>query len=1190
MNSFSNRKIIDTTQDFSDPALNVLIDRIRSTAQDLTLSGMTGSAGALVLSLLQTRVKKTLLCVCPTITEAKARFRDFSFFLGEANVILFPPWDILSADVLASQGSVRANRLEGLSRVLLETPAVVIAPLEAALQKVVPVGVFGEYLRTISLGDILERDAFLATLIEGGYKGVSLVEEKGEFSVRGHILDIFPLTRAMPVRMEFIGDEVESIREFDPVTQRSRQEVIDFVLSPASELIFSQDIKTRTLKNIRIRANDLEMSRAKREHLIEMVEENLVTSVNPHLLSVFYGQYNGYDASDSTDGLDTLFDYVSAGSLVVIDDMLALKRAEAEIENGVDQFIVKARADGKFYLEKEFFSLSLDALMEHGRGYRKIFIETLVLDTARDETKSEVSFTVRSTTGLRHETGTFLKKENGLLTPLTTRIKAWLEEGQLVVFLCAAEETARMKHLLGGYALTVHEAEDPLLSEISAPRRTGRLVICAGSLTEGFVYPALKLVMTSQEEVFGKKIKRKRKTYAREGFFLKSFSELREGNYVVHGEHGIGIYHGLQKLSFGDIENDFLLIEYQGGDKLYIPVDHLDIIQRYIGPEDHIPGMDRLGSSHWESVKKRVKKSVRAIAKELIKLYAAREVMSGHQFPEPDRYYEEFASSFKYEETPDQARAIDDVNHDLSDVRPMDRLICGDAGFGKTEVAVRAAFRVAMEGKQVAMLVPTTILAEQHYRTFAERLERYPVRIEVLNRFKTKAEQAKIVDDINKGLVDIVVGTQRILQKDVAFTSLGLVVIDEEQRFGVNDKEKLKKLRTLVDVLTLSATPIPRTLQLSLVGIRDLSVIETPPEDRQAITLHVNEFDREIVRHAITHELARGGQVFFIHDRVKSINSMARFVETLVPEAKIGVAHGQMKSRDLEAVMVKFLRKEYNTLLCTTIIGSGVDIPSVNTIIINRADRFGLAQLYQLRGRVGRSNEEGYAYLLVPSGVMLSRDAQKRLRVIQDFSEPGAGFKVATHDLEIRGGGNLLGMSQSGHISAVGYELYTELMEKTIGELRGERGAEKEIRPEINFGLPAFIPDDYIEDVQRRLMAYKKISLAASDDDLVGLQEELVDCYGALPPEVGNLMAVIGIRNQLKAMMIRKMEYNGAHMFVAFHEDSSVEPQKIVDLARSNVIPGMRFSPDLTLHVPIPGLVGDAIVTQAKDLLDRLKN
>jgi len=524
----------------------------------------------------------------------------------------------------------------------------------------------------------------------------------------------------------------------------------------------------------------------------------------------------------------------------------------------------------------------------------------------------------------------------------------------------------------------------------------------------------------------------------------------------------------------GIIENDFLVIEYLDGDKLYLPVNALEKIQRYLGPDGYTPKIEKMGGTSWDAVKEKVRKSVREVAEELVAIYAAREAMERKSFAPPDRIYEEFCSTFEYEETPDQARAIEDIHADMDDVKPMDRLICGDAGFGKTEVALRAAFRAVMDGKQAALLAPTTILAEQHYATFSRRLADFPIRVEVLNRFKSAAEIKKTITDLRLGKVDIVVGTHRLLQKDVEFKNLGLVIIDEEQRFGVTHKEKLKKMRTLVDVLTLSATPIPRTLHLSLTGIRDLSIINTPPEDRQPIKTYVLEFDEDAVKAALEAELLRGGQVFFVHDRVRSIYSIAHFVQRLVPRARVGVVHGQMKPADIEKNMAQFIRREFDVLVCTTIIGSGLDIPSANTMLINRADRFGLAQLYQIRGRVGRGSEEASAYLLLPRGALLSRDDMKRLQAIKEFSEPGSGFRIAYHDLEIRGGGNLLGLSQAGHISAVGYELYTELMEKTVREIKGDAGPVEEALPEISMGISAFLPEDYVEDVHQRLIYTKE--------------------------------------------------------------------------------------------------------------------
>ncbi|MBN2516753.1 MAG: DEAD/DEAH box helicase, partial [Deltaproteobacteria bacterium] len=849
------------------------------------MTGLHGSAQSFILSFLAKHIKKSIIVISPGMEKARDTFQDFSFFLGEENVVFFPPWDVVPTDILSSQRDITLKRIETLFRLFMKQPAVVVASVKAISQKVIPVRVLGEYVETIAIGDFLERDRLIAKLIEGGYHRVPLVEEKNEFSVRGHIVDIYPSMARKPLRMEFIGDDVESIKEFDPVTQRSKTELLEFIISPASEIIFSEDAKKRALKNVRNRANELGLSRAKKDRLLDVIEHGLMSSVNPHLLSLFYGTFSPDGNLPVTDGLDTFFDYVSKDSIVVFDDFDAIGQAEKEIANEIDRYALKAQDDNSFYLDKESFYVPIRDLIEQYNNRQRVYIEGLFQSTPSEVRGGSVSFDVESHVGLKQDKAAFVRKENGLLSPLTNRIKNWTDEGHLVFFLCSEGEVQRMSHLLEGYSLSASPAGTSFFSELHGYDGRGRLILMTGKIKEGFSYPSMGLVIISEEEIFGRKIPRKRKAYAREGFFLKSFGELTEGDFVVHGDHGIGLYRGLEKLAVQNIENDFLLVEYGGGDKLYIPVDRLDHIQRYIGPEGYTPSMDRLGGTSWETVEKRVKKSVRAIAKELVAVYAAREVLTGHNFSPPDRYYEEFSSSFEFEETPDQARAIDDVNFDMNDSRPMDRLICGDAGFGKTEVAVRASFRVAMDGKQVAVLVPTTILAEQHYQTFAKRFQKYPVRVEVLNRYRTRTQQKKIVDDVNKGVVDILIGTQRMLQKDVLFKNLGLVIIDEEQRFGVGDKEKLKKLRNLVDVLTLTATPIPRTLQLSLVGIRDLSVIDTPPNDRQFIKVYVTEFDDDVIKEAISHELARGGQVFFVHDRVRSIYSMARFIERLIPEA-----------------------------------------------------------------------------------------------------------------------------------------------------------------------------------------------------------------------------------------------------------------------------------------------------------------
>jgi len=1184
----------------------MLSEKIAQGVERLSVNRLHGSANAFLIAALTKQLERPILVLSPTEKEARETFSDLSLFLGEGKVLLYPPWDIQTTDMFALQRDVELVRMEVLSRLLADEPAVIVASLKALMQKVVPRAILDSYLEILTPGAEIPREDLVTRLAAGGYSRVTLVEGKGEFGLRGHVLDVFPPLEDQPLRMEFNGDELESLRSFDPASQRSTGRRDAFVLSPAREVILSEERRQRALQYIRARAKALELPRDLRERLAEMIEAGLSTSFNPLFLPLFYEDLLPAVSAPPAAGsgrktdlrLGTLFDYLPADCLIVMDDALALENAGESIENEIDRSLLKAKREGKFYLEREASYVSRTSFLKDLRRFQRLILEGLALDRPASSPKVPLDPEGKSppprVESLHLPLDTDLKlgelhreagREETLLAPVVERIRLRLREGMLVAFLCSGkEDLQRMRHLLEQYDLPVRIPEGALIDEVFRHSGPGVLSLREGRLSRSFLFPDLKLVAVSEEELFGKKTAGRRIRSAREGYFLRSFGELKEGDYVVHKEHGIGRYQGLQKLHVGGIANDFLLIGYQGGDKLYLPVDRLDQISRYIGPDDYVPKVDKLGGTSWDAVRERVKKSIREVAEELVAIYAAREVMERRSFAPPDAVYEEFCAAFAYDETPDQARAIEDIHADMNAAKPMDRLICGDAGFGKTEVAMRSAFRTVMDGRQVAVLVPTTILAEQHYQTFCRRMKEYPVRIEALNRFRNKAEQAAVLEGLRKGQVDIVIGTHRLLSKDVAFKNLGLVVIDEEQRFGVAHKEKLKKLRTLVDVLTLSATPIPRTLHLSLVGIRDLSIINTPPADRQTIKTYVLEFNEEAIREAITRELARNGQIFFLHDRVKSIYTMARYVEKLVPEAKLAVVHGQMKPKEIEDAMGRFLRKECNVLVCTTIVGSGLDIPTANTMIINRADRFGLAQLYQIRGRVGRSSEEAFAYLLVPKGVLLSRDAQKRLQVIMDFSEPGSGFRIASSDMEIRGGGNLLGTSQSGHVSAVGYELYTELMEKTILELKGEAAPEEEIAPEINLGLPAFIPEEYMADVHRRLVTYKRISTADSSEELEEIREELADCFGYVPPEVSNLLAVIRLRNRLKEIRAKKMGYDSKQMFIFFSADTTVEPERILGLARRK-LRGLRLTPDYKLYIPFPGLQGDEILAKAGEVL-----
>ncbi len=1178
------RKIIDKKW-LSDAApVRELLAHLGAGARVVDILQAAPEARPFLTALLFYRQVAPLAVICPTAKEAETFANHLALFLPAEAILHYPPLDYLAIDMFALQREEELARLSARTQLQVDSHKILVTSLAACLQKVMPYGDFERYLKIISAGDTLILEETPARLLAGGYRRVSLVETMGEFSLRGNILDIYPPTESHPLRLELAGDEIESIRRFDASSQRSLGPAGAFLLGPAAEILMDEARLARAVRNVKRRADDLDLPRELRSRLVETLREQSAAAVNPIFLPLFYEDYDDA-AFFGAQSLSNLFDYLPPATTLLLDDPAALEMAAQTATGQIDKLLFKARQSGKFHLERPSLYLSDEELAAKLDPFRQIRMASLALDTPLTETPAVELPARREPLPITPQTGEV--REETLLRQAAAQISELLSR-DFTVFLISPtpEDAKRMAHLLSAYRLSAQSLPDgKSLLEILETRSEAALYLIEGKMAAGFVCEALSVGFLSEEEIFVKKAPRRRARPTREGYFLKSFGELNEGDFVVHRDFGIGLYRGLQKITVGKIENDFLVIEYAEQDKLYLPVSALEKIQRYLGPEGVTPKIDKMGGPSWENVKERVKKSVRDVAEELVAIYAAREAMERKSFAPPDRVYEEFCSTFAFEETDDQARAIEDVHADMDAAKPMDRLICGDAGFGKTEVALRAAFRAVMDGKQVALLVPTTILAEQHFATFSARLADFPIRVEALNRFKSAAEQKKIVEDLRLGRVDIVVGTHRLLQKDIAFKDLGLVIIDEEQRFGVAHKEKLKKMRTLVDVLTLSATPIPRTLHLSLVGIRDLSIINTPPQERQPIKTYVLEFDEDVIRSAIEAEMARGGQVFFLHDRVRSIYSIAQLASRLVPEARVGVVHGQMKPADIEKAMAQFIRHEVDVLVCTTIIGSGLDIPRANTILINRADRFGLAQLYQIRGRVGRGSVEAAAYLLLPKGALLSRDAMKRLSAIKEFSEPGSGFRIAYNDLEIRGGGNLLGLSQAGHISAVGYELYTELMEKTVHEIQGSAPAEDEALPEIAMGISAYLPEEYVSDIHQRLVMYKRISHAQNEEEILELGQELADCYGPLPQSAENLLRVIGLRNALAHLKAKKMGFDGTYLYIFFRAISPIDPAKILALSRKK-IKGLRFTPDYRLF--LPAQAQEDILTQADELLKML--
>jgi len=1061
------------------------------------LTGLKGSSKGYLLCRWRERFRKPLLIIVPRLQDAESLMEDLRFFQKEETeaFLLFPQWETLPYDEIPPHPEIIRDRVKCLYSLLRGEEVAIVSPVKALMQRVLPAQVLRESTLSLTVGEEADRELLVDFFHQAGYTPVKVIEERGDVSLRGAIIDIYSPLYGDPVRLEFDGDRLISIRRFEAETQRSipHGELKEVVLLPARDIS------------------------------------------------------NPLPGSPSA----ALFDYLAKDTVLFLLEGEAVEK-EAETYTGVvTEHFRRALLKKESVPPPETSYLTGEDFIRALGGFRRVFLEESPIAPSPCGHVLPVDF--QSNSPLQAEMKAVLSAtadhpEASPFSILTQQLRGWQEKGiRTLIVSHTLGQAERLRDVLSSYH--VESLLEPgkdfkgILDETDAG-----VTLFVGSLSSGFRNTREGWVILTEEEIFGER-RRLRGGKGLKGPKLSSYRELRDNDLIVHVDYGVGIYQGLKHLNIGGITNDYLLLEYFGGDKLYVPVDRLNLIQRYIGGDGKPPKLDKLGTSSWARAKKRVKAALSEMIKEILDLHAARKVFKGFSFPPLDQFYKEFEATFEYEETPDQAKAIEEVMKDMDHSTPTDRLICGDVGYGKTEVAIRAAYRTAMSGKQVAVLVPTTVLAQQHHQTFLDRFKTYPVVIEVLSRFKSAREQKEIVKRLGEGRVDIVIGTHRLLQKDIAFRDLGLVVVDEEHRFGVSHKEKLKQLRKLVDVITLTATPIPRTLQMAVSGIRDLSLIQTPPEDRLSIRTFVVRYDDEVIKEAIEREFQRGGQVFFVHHRVQNIQAVADQLKRLIPDASLAVAHGQMREKELEKVMLQFVRREYNLLVCTSIIESGLDIPSANTILINHAERFGLADLYQLRGRVGRGKHQAYAYLLIPGELTLSKDAMRRLRAIQELSELGAGFKLAMQDLEIRGAGNLLGSSQSGHIAAVGFELYAQLMEKAVRELKGEEVTE-EITPEIQFHLPAFIPENYVEDAAERLNLYRRLSLSRSNEEVEGIREEMGDRFGRIPSEAEYLFEVIKVKILLTRLAIKKFEVTRSQMIVTFHGRTKVSPQRVVELIR----------------------------------------
>lgn len=1126
-------------------------------------------------SLHKTGTQQSIVVLVPTESDARQLSSDLKPYLDhcaaeESQVLQVPALEVSPYSEMSGDRVALRERMAALYRLAQPaSPSAMVFVLSARslLQRVVPKKELLHLCDEIEVNKEIDRDLLLETLIAAGYTRSTIVEEAGQFSVRGGVIDLHPPVYRFPVRIELFGDQVESIRHFDAETQRTLRRLDAVVMHPVRETITTRgaELRNRILEAADTASHPSKATRLLIENINSGVEfigiEGLAPAFHKELVSLL-----------------SYLPTKGSATWVVHEAALVAQRAQDELEDAQRRYEDQLKSHRIAFAPDEHY-LSWQEISEHiQRDQNRIEIQALRLEGESSTFTAGLHIAVDDNVGLRGQLDRCRKVgANDPVRPLIDALATYREQGYKVAFACASSNRlARLHALLSEHAVDVGIDESRRLP-LESMEHGGAPLLTRARLSSGFRIENEALVVLTDDDIFGEKrrsSRRQRRAAERAREALKGgvadFSQLKEGDYLVHTIHGVGLYQGLRKLPIQGVPIDFLHLEYTGGN-LYLPVVRIGEVQRYVGAEGLSPRLDKLGGQSFAKTKRKVSKKVHALAEALLQLYAQRAALPGHAFPPPDSMYHEFESSFEFEETPDQQKAIDEIRDDMSEPRPMDRLVCGDVGYGKTEVALRAILRAVFGGKQVAFLAPTTVLVEQHYQTMRKRFEGWPIRIARLSRFQSKKQQVETIGELATGQLDAVVGTHRLLSNDVRFKELGLVVIDEEQRFGVTHKERFKKMRASVEVLTLTATPIPRTLHLAMTGLRDLSIIATPPADRRAIRTFVARSEDGVLREAIRKELDRQGQVFFVSPRIdtpvsggeRSLEEWAAHLGQLVPGAKIAIAHGQLASDKLEKIMVAFVEGKYDILVSTTIVEAGLDIPRANTMFVDRADRFGLSQLYQLRGRIGRSRERAYCYLLVPAPEKLTDDARKRLETLQRYTELGAGFAIASQDLEIRGAGELLGAKQSGSIAAIGFDAYTQMLEEAVAELRGAP-LQSDRDPELNVDLPGYIPDDYVPDTGQRLALYKRLASAADAEEVREILEEIADCYGPMPGELGVLGELMVIKSQARRLRAISLELNPVRLVLALSEDTPLEPGKVMRLIQESGSP-YRLTPDMRL-------------------------